>query len=125
MSELMRNIVAEPAELKRSLGYTLGQGRSALDAAAKIVNEGGPLYITGIGSSWHAGMALLSFFQAAGRPAQLIDASEILYFARIPQGSTLLVLSRSGKSVEIVRLLEVAKASAARVVAITNTPDSP
>src|SRR5581483_11390291 len=111
MTELLKNILAEPQELTLSLNHTLGPGRAALDKAAQIVREAEHVTITGIGSSWHAGMAVLAFFQAAGRPASLVDASELLHFAALAPNSALIMLSRSGKSVEII--------------GITNTPDSP
>ena len=68
------------------------------------MNEGSHVYITGIGSSWHAGMAVQSFFSACGRPASLLDASEMLHFTEVASNSVVIVLSRSGKSVEIVEL---------------------
>lgn len=125
MTELLKNILAEPQELTLSLNHTLGPGRAALDKAAQIVREAEHVIITGIGSSWHAGMAILAFFQAAGHPASLVDASELLHFAAIAPNSALIILSRSGKSVEIVGLIEKAQRSGARIVGITNTPDSP
>jgi glucosamine--fructose-6-phosphate aminotransferase (isomerizing) len=66
-----------------------------------------------------------ALFQARGRAVSLIDASELLHFAEIAPNSTLVVVSRSGKSVEIVRLIEKARRAGAKIVAITNTPDSP
>ena len=125
MTQLLQDILNEPGELSRILTYTLGPGRGALDEAARRVRAADTLYITGIGSSWHAGMAVLSLFQAAGRPACLDDASELLYSTRLAPNAALIVLSRSGKSVEVVHLLEQARRSGAQILAVTNTPDSP
>jgi len=125
MTELLKDILNEPGELARSLAHTLGPGRAALNDAARLLNEADTIHITGIGSSWHAGMAIRSLFQEAGRPASLTDASELLHFARIPKNAALMILSRSGKSVEIVHLVDKARRSGARIVAVTNTPDSP
>lgn len=125
MTELLKDILNEPGELGKSLAHTLGPGRSALDTAAGLLKEAQTIYITGIGSSWHAGMAILALLQARGRPAVLIDASELLHFARIPPNSVIIALSRSGKSVEIVNLVPLARAAGARVIGVTNAPDSP
>jgi glucosamine--fructose-6-phosphate aminotransferase (isomerizing) len=125
MTELLSDILDEPGALSGTLTYTLGPGRAALQEAADLVRAAGAITITGIGSSWHAGMALQSLFQACGRPISLTDASELLHFAEITPNSALIVLSRSGKSVEIVRLIEKARHAGAKIVAITNTPDSP
>jgi glucosamine--fructose-6-phosphate aminotransferase (isomerizing) len=125
VTALLRDILQQPAELQKSLTYTLGPGRAALESAADIVRDAETVCITGIGSSWHAGMAVLSLLQSAGRPAMLIDASELLHFARIPPNTAVVALSRSGKSVEIVNLLPLARRAGARLVGITNTPASP
>jgi glutamine---fructose-6-phosphate transaminase (isomerizing) len=125
MTELLKDIVNEPGELRKSLAYTLGPGRAALERAAHVLNEAEALYLTGIGSSWHAGMAVQALLQAGERLVSLVDASELLHFTRIAPNAALVVLSRSGKSVEIVNLLPLARRAGARVVGITNTLDSP
>jgi glucosamine--fructose-6-phosphate aminotransferase (isomerizing) len=125
MTRLLNDILNEPIELTRTLAHTLGPGRGALDKAAAIIREARHVYITGIGSSWHAGMAVQSLFDAAGHPTQLVDASELLHYVALPPDAVLIALSRSGKSVEIVGLLDKALASGTRVIGITNTPDSP
>ncbi|HYF50228.1 MAG TPA: SIS domain-containing protein [Planctomycetota bacterium] len=124
-TKLMGNILSQPRELIGSLKHTLGPGRASLDRAARILKDAQHVFITGIGSSWHAGMAVQSIFAAAGRPAQLVDASELLHFTTLPANSAIIALSRSGKSVEIVKLLDKAAAANASVVGVTNTPDSP
>jgi glucosamine--fructose-6-phosphate aminotransferase (isomerizing) len=117
--------VQEPAELLKTLEFTLGEGKPALDRATSILKDATHIYIVGIGSSWSAGLAMMSFFNAAGRPAVLCEASELLHFGEFAQKAAIIFLSRSGKSVEIVRLLDKATASGAKIVAITNTPESP
>ncbi len=125
MKELLKDIHHEPSELLKSLNFTLGDGRKHLLSAAEIVREARHLYITGIGSSYDAGLAVVSILNSAGRPAMLMDASEMLYFTALPPDSAIIVLSRSGKSVEIVKLLDKAREAKAKVIAITNTDDSP
>jgi glucosamine--fructose-6-phosphate aminotransferase (isomerizing) len=125
MTELLNDILKEPVELERSLAYTLGPGRGALDQATALVRQARHVTITGIGSSWYAGMAVLSLFDAAGRPARLVEASELLHFGSLPEGTVLIALSRSGRSIEVVNLLDKAATAGARVIGITNAPDSP
>src|SRR5262249_18265274 len=125
VTELLKDILNEPGELQKSLAHTLGPGRSALETAANLLKGAEAIYITGIGSSWHAGMAVLAMLQAHGRAAVLIDASELLHFARIAPNAAIIALSRSGKSVEIVNLLPLARRAGARIIGITNTPNSP
>jgi glucosamine--fructose-6-phosphate aminotransferase (isomerizing) len=81
------------------------------------------VYLTGIGSSWHAGLNVSALFQLGGRPVYLVDAAELVQFAAITAGSVLIVISRSGRSVEIVQLLAKARESGAKVIGITNAAD--
>lgn len=119
------DILRQPAELGRWLGHALGPGRGDLERAAAILRDARDLYAVGIGASWNAGLAALQRFSAAGRPACLADASEFLHQTSFRPGSAVLALSRSGRSVEMVRLLERAAEADLRVVAVTNAPDSP
>jgi glutamine---fructose-6-phosphate transaminase (isomerizing) len=49
----------------------------------------------------------------------------LLHFATIPRGSVIVAISRTGRSVEIVRLLAKAEDSGASIIGITNCADSP
>jgi len=125
MTRLLEDIEQQPVELLKSLDHTLGPGLADLNVAIEIVRSAKHVYIAGIGSSWHAAMAVASRFAAAGRNAQAIDASELIHFTKLPADSVVVALSRSGKSVEIVKLLDQARRDGARVIGVTNTPDSP
>jgi glutamine---fructose-6-phosphate transaminase (isomerizing) len=125
MTELMKDILRQPEALSGSMAHALGPGKDALKKASRIINEVEHLYITGIGSSWHAGMAVMSLFHASGRTVDLVEASEFLNFTQIAKNSAVVVLSRSGKSIEIVNLLSQARQAGARIIAITNTAESP
>jgi len=122
---LFKDICKQPAQLARSLSHMFGAGKSAHDAAAALLRRPAPIVICGIGASWHAGMAMQAHLLATGWPALLIDASELLHCAEIPLGATVVLLSRSGKSTEIVQLVEKCRARSAAIIAITNQPDSP
>jgi len=125
MTELMKDILQQPQALSRSMAHSWGPGRDTLKNAAELINTTQHLYITGIGSSWHAGMALLSLFRSVGRTVDLVEASEFECSSQIAKNSTMIVLSRSGKSIEIVHLLALASEAGARIIAITNTAESP
>lgn len=120
MTHFLRDIQRQPAELQRTLDHLSGAGRNALDAAVAAVRSARHIYLTGIGSSWHAGLNVSALFQLAARPVYLVDAAELVQFATIPPDSVLIVISRSGRSVEIVQLLTKARESRATVIGITN-----
>jgi glutamine---fructose-6-phosphate transaminase (isomerizing) len=125
MTKFLEDILKQPEGLIGSLQYLLGEGRASLDRAAFILNQANHIYLTGIGASWHAAMAGASFFHQAGHPVGLIEASELLHFSNLAPGSAIIIISRSGRSIEIVNLLDKARSNDANIVAITNTPDSP
>jgi len=125
MTKLLEDICREPGELSKSLAYSLGAGRQSLEYAAEIVRNSPVVYVVGMGASWNAGCAVANSFQEQGRPAILCDGSELLHFGKVAKDSAVMVLSRSGKSTEIVKLLPGLRAENCKVVAITNAPDSP
>jgi len=122
-THFLRDILRQPEELRRTLGHLSEAGRGALDAAVAEVRSARHVYLSGIGSSWHAGLNVAAMFQVGGRPVYLVDAAEMVQFAAIPAGAVLIVISRSGRSVEIVQLLAKARESGATVIGITNAAD--
>jgi glucosamine--fructose-6-phosphate aminotransferase (isomerizing) len=124
-TRLFADILKQPAQLAASLSHMLGAGKAALNAAAAVLRGSKSVVITGIGASWHAGMAMQAELLAAGIPALLMDASELLHCAEVPEGAAVVLLSRSGKSTEIVQLVQKCRARSASVITITNQADSP
>src|ERR1700719_4785000 len=122
-THFLRDILRQPDELQRTLEHLYGTGRGSLDAAIALVRAARHVYLSGIGSSWHAGLNVSALFQLGARPVYLVDAAELVQFAAIPAGSVLIVISRSGRSVEIVQLLAKARESGAKVIGITNAAD--
>ncbi|GAC1679343.1 MAG: hypothetical protein PVS2B2_17050 [Candidatus Acidiferrum sp.] len=94
-----------------------------MDAATTAIRNARHVYLTGIGSSWHAALCAGTLFSLAGRPLYLYDASELLEFAEFPTDAVVIVISRSGRSVEIVKLLAKVRARGATVIAITNSAE--
>jgi glucosamine--fructose-6-phosphate aminotransferase (isomerizing) len=120
-TRLLQDILRQPAELDG----LLGRAGPAVDRAASALRDARDVYLAGIGASWAAAVAGLPFFLRAGRPACLADASELMHQASFRPGSAVLALSRSGKSVEMVRVADLAASRDLRLVAVTNGPDSP
>jgi fructoselysine-6-P-deglycase FrlB-like protein len=123
MTHFLRDILRQPQELRRTVEHLSGAGQGALDAAVAAVRAARHVYLSGIGSSWHAGLNVSALFQVGRRPVYLVDAAEMVQFAAIPAGAVLIVISRSGRSVEIVQLLAKARESGATVIGITNAAD--
>lgn len=125
MTKTLDDIRREPQELLSILQRLSSRDRSKIEAAARLVRRNRPIYVAGIGSSWNAALAVVALLRQAGHAAIAADASELLHFAKLPSGALVIVLSRSGRSIEIVRLLDKFDRAGAEVVAITNTLESP
>jgi glucosamine--fructose-6-phosphate aminotransferase (isomerizing) len=125
MTRFLQDILRQPEELLRVIDHLNGAGRQLLDSAARAIRGARHVYVTGIGASWNAAQSAGSIFHTGGRPVYMLDASELLLFSKIPADAVILVLSRSGKSVEIVKLLAKARTAGATVIGITNFVDGP
>ena len=84
------------------------------------------IVLTGMGSSFWALYPLHMQLVANGFASILLETSELLYyFPKLFDRETLMmVVSQSGESAEIVRLLDENRGRA-HLIAVTNTPDSP
>jgi glutamine---fructose-6-phosphate transaminase (isomerizing) len=123
MTNFLRDILRQPRELRWTLEHLCGAGKSTVAGAKEKIRGAKHVYLTGIGSSWHAALNVAPMFLEAARPVHLIEASELLEFGALPADSAVMVISRSGRSVEIVRLAEKAKRAGAAVIGITNAPE--
>ncbi len=125
-THFLRDILRQPEELRRTIEHFAGPkgaGRPALDAATAAVRGARHVYLTGIGSSWHAALNVGALFHQHAHPVYLQDAAELLTFATFPKDSAMIVISRSGKSTEIAQLAAKARQAGVNVIGITNAPE--
>src|SRR5947209_7992530 len=105
-THFLQDILRQPVELRRTLEMlSAGAGHARLHEAVAVARSAKHVYLTGIGSSWHAALNVAAMFQLGARPVYTVDTAELLHFAEIPAGAVLMVISRSGRSIEIVQLL--------------------
>jgi glucosamine--fructose-6-phosphate aminotransferase (isomerizing) len=125
LTKALADILREPAELSAVVRRLIAHDGAAIEQAVRTFDPSAPILVVGIGSSYNAAIAVASLFQMSGSLAFALDASELLHFLRLFDGINVMLLSRSGKSIEIVRLIDCLLKVNARTVAVTNTPDSP
>jgi glucosamine--fructose-6-phosphate aminotransferase (isomerizing) len=123
MTHFLRDILRQPDELRRTIDYLSREGRASLDAAAAAIRGAQHVYLTGIGSSWHAALSVGTLFFQSARPVYMQDATELLQFSSFPPGAVIIIISRSGRSIEIVQLLAKAREGGATVIGVTSSPD--
>lgn len=120
MTRFLQDILRQPDELTKTLALLNGPERNSLESAADAIRKARHVYLTGIGASWNAALGAGLIFHTGGLPVHMLDASELLQFGTIPPHAVIVVLSRSGRSVEIVKLLAKARSAAATVIGVTN-----
>lgn len=124
--EYLRDILDQPRALDETLSG-LEPDKSLTQLAARLQKgKFKTVVLTGMGSSFHALHPLNIELINHGLTAMMVETSELLHYRnRLFDPKTLIVaVSQSGRSAEVVRLLE-ANRSRSAVIGITNTPDSP
>jgi glutamine---fructose-6-phosphate transaminase (isomerizing) len=125
MTHFLEDILRQPDELLAVISHLRGAGRQTLEAAAGVIRNARHVYLTGIGASWNAALGAGAIFRGGAWPVYMLDAAELLQFSKIPRGAVIVIVSRSGRSIEIVKLLARAREAGATVIGVTNFPDGP
>ena len=115
--------------------------REALEATAGVLNEdfvavvraveaviqaGQKLIISGVGKNAHIAQKLAGTFNSTGVPSCFLDATQALHgdLGLCAPGDLAILLSNSGASTEMLRLLPLFEKFGLRTVALTGSPDS-
>lgn len=124
MPRMAKDIEGQSASLARVLEQQCGEGRAQLLEAAALLRSSGRSVIVGVGASLNASVALESLLCSLGIPSISVEAGEFLHYRHETcRGAAVVVVSRSGESIEIARLLSALRGRAA-IVAVTNEPGS-
>jgi arabinose-5-phosphate isomerase len=111
------------AATAKSLGAEFVATARAVEAAQVA---GGKLIFSGVGKSAHIAQKLTGTFNSTGVSSCFLDATQALHgdLGLCAEGDIAILLSNSGQSEEIVRLVPVLKRFGVRVVAFTAFADS-
>jgi glucosamine--fructose-6-phosphate aminotransferase (isomerizing) len=122
MPNLASNIYAQPESLTRTLHYQCKEGAPAMKEAARLLRSGKKIIITAMGASLFASIPLQYFLCSLGLDAVAIEAGELLHYLNSAwKDAVVLLVSRSGESVEIAKLLEKMKGKVP-IIGVTNEP---
>lgn len=93
-------------------------------AARLIVDCTGSLLTSGIGKAGHVARKLAATFASTGTPSHFLSPADAVHgdLGSVRKGDVLLILSSSGESDEILRLLNLVKKLDHPVIAMTSTP---
>ena len=91
-----------------------------------VVAAGGKLIFSGVGKSAHIAQKLTGTFNSIGVPSCFLDATQALHgdLGLCASGDLVFLLSNSGASAEMLRLLPLFEKFGLKTVALTGSPDS-
>jgi len=125
-------ILAEGKAVLHSGGQCLLVVASTLDdrfvrAAETILACRGLLVLTGIGKAGHVAQKISATFASTGTPSIYLHPGDALHgdLGRVGKGDVVFALSNSGKSSEIVRLIQPVRSIGAPILALTSDALSP
>jgi glutamine---fructose-6-phosphate transaminase (isomerizing) len=120
----LRDILDQPRALQDTLS-ALENGK-ALRSVASHLHDYKAVVLTGMGSSFHALHPLQVELIELGLPALMLETSELVHYHEhlFDRKTLVVVVSQSGQSAEVVRLLQVNRRRSP-LVAVTNTAASP
>ena len=127
MPGIRDEIRSQPDVIRKTI-RSVSTGLDALAPYAAELKNGRPVIITGMGGSHSAGMLLQYGLIERNIPAFVIESSELLYHQRplLANNPLIVMISQSGESREVVRLLAelTTRKIDCAVIGITNTPNS-
>ena len=120
-------IARQPEALRRA-ATALVEQRSALEEIREAGTTARTVVFTGMGSSYDACYPAVNDLAGRGVPSLLVDTAELLHFRRpiLSHETLLIIVSQSGESAEIVKLVGELSKQRGRptVVSITNGLDN-
>ncbi len=125
----MREILAAEARAIQNIPVTDGYNRAVELIVDHVANRGGKLIASGMGKAGQIAMNIATTFCSTGTPAVFLHPSEAQHgdLGIVQKNDLMLLLSNSGKTREIVELVELADILNPDMpkIVITGDPDSP
>jgi glucosamine--fructose-6-phosphate aminotransferase (isomerizing) len=122
--QYLRDILDQPRALQETLDAL--EDAKVLREVARRLHDFKAVVLTGMGSSFHALHPLQIELAERGIPTLMLETSELVHYHEhlFDRKTLVVVVSQSGQSAEVVRLLRVNGGRSA-LVAVTNTANSP
>jgi len=107
-------------------GRLNGDFNLAVDALLQTLQRKGKIIIIGVGKSGHIGEKIAATFTSTGSPAVVLNALNAAHgdLGVVSKADTIIALSYSGESEELLRILPNLKRSATHIIALTGQPKS-
>lgn len=117
---MLKEIMEQPRVLKETYEGLLSSNEVA--EAAKLLHSARNVYVTGAGTSFHAGLMFVLYSALlASRPVFPFISSEYeVYRNIIAEGDVLVAISQSGETIDTLRAVRAARSRGAKVIAVSN-----
>jgi arabinose-5-phosphate isomerase len=116
-----QQVIDAEASAVKTLASSLDE--SFARAVTLVLDCPGAVLVSGIGKAGHVARKLSASFSSTGTPSHFLNPAEALHgdVGSVRRGDVVIVLSYSGESDEIVRMLSVIKKLGNPIVAVTST----
>jgi glucosamine--fructose-6-phosphate aminotransferase (isomerizing) len=123
---LLENILAQPRALELVAAHHRGEGRAAMSESAEILLSKKRIVLTGMGASLFACIPLRYMLAGRGLDVSVIETAELLHFLApaLTAETAIVLVSRSGESIEVLKLLDRVARLDCATVGIVNVPGS-
>lgn len=119
------DITSQVDNLHQVIENHAASSQAKMERAAGLLKSARSIIYAGVGSGLNATIPAYVYLMGAGIPSQYIDATELTYdvFAG-SKGSALVLNTRSGETVDLIKLATMAREAHVPTVAVTNEPGS-
>lgn len=126
LEQARRVVSLEIEELGRLLDRLDGSFVAAVDLLKATVEGGAKILVVGVGKSGNVGSKLAATLNSTGAPAAVLNCQDAIHgdLGLVNAGDSVIALSYSGETDELLALLPHLKRRGARIVAITGRPAS-
>jgi len=122
--QFAQQVIEAEASTVKALSASIDE---SFDRAVRLVLDcPGAVLVSGIGKAGHVARKLSASFSSTGTPSHFLNPAEALHgdLGSLRKGDVVVILSYSGESDEILRMLSVVKKLGNPVIAITSTATS-
>jgi arabinose-5-phosphate isomerase len=126
--EALRQFRAALLAERNALDAFLARTHPTIEAIVELIaTETRPVICTGIGKSGLVAAKIAATFSSLGTPAFSINAADAAHgdLGAVQAGNLVLLLSNSGTTVELLRILPLLKARNCKLVGLIGRPNSP
>lgn len=122
--EVAKNSLTEAAQALSRLSSQLDSSFS--DAISMIMESNGRLIVSGMGKSGHIGKKIAATLASTGTPSFFIHPAEAFHgdLGMIKPGDVILLISNSGETEEVIKLIPSLRRFGNKIISIANFPDS-